>query len=113
MGLKIEYYNLREPNQPYGYIRHGYVVYAQDLERALEKATVVYEINKPDLYWSNSKESCDTHKALLIGVEELPKEPLKHEIESFYYDDMYSFSVAVPKSFEGKKFRTIFEEIKE
>lgn len=51
-----------------------------DLQRALEKATVVYSDGK-NIFWAaqTGPDKCDTHKALLINVEELPKEPCKHE----------------------------------
>ena len=90
-------------------------IYAQDLERALEKAMVVYGHNKNGTpsWWGpheNNKYD-DTHKALLICVEELPKEPLKVEfVDKFNCHEM---SMPVPKQFKGKKFKTIFEEIRE
>jgi len=48
------------------------------LKEHLLSATIVY-CDKDELHFSGVDEIGYTHKGYLIGVEELPKEPCKHE----------------------------------
>lgn len=116
LGLRIfqEYGGICSNNQSYV----KYLIRAEDLEAALEKATVVYSVKIDDnfnRYWGTSNDRGVTHKALLINVEELPREPLKHEfyscdLESSLFDDVFK---KYKSEFKGKKVRVKIEEIRE
>ena len=87
------------------------VIYAEDLESLLKSAQVVY--GSPDtpsdqLAWSNTQLDCDTHKARLICIEKLVKEPVRVE-RSFNTEDLEA--VLVPKELKGKPFKVVFEEV--
>lgn len=96
-------------------------VNAEDLERALEKATVVYSTKKDFMFdekaWHEYKYGAQTHSALLINVEELPKEPLKHEYKTsvMEFNDKTGLmkETSLPPEFIGKKICVKIEEIKE
>lgn len=67
LGLKI--WDYIEPH-------HHFAVDAEELERLLQSAQVVY--GSPDtpsdqLAWSNTQLDCDTHKAFLLAIEPLKK----------------------------------------
>ena len=67
LGLKI--WDYKDPHQ-------HFAVDAEELERLLQSAQVVY--GSPDtpsdqLAWSNTQLDCDTHKAFLLAVEPIKK----------------------------------------
>ncbi|MGZ3796490.1 MAG: hypothetical protein ACXVB1_09000 [Pseudobdellovibrionaceae bacterium] len=115
MGLKlIDVVEIAEAFR-YKHVIPKYYISSFDLETALEKATVVYGQLEGLRLWSTFKENYDTHKALLINVEELPKEPLKHEFIGCTYDDVKLGGVYLPlgDAWKSKKVRVKIEEIRE
>lgn len=72
--IKRAFPNLQVWSKPYK--DDQLVVTAEELEKILQSAKVVY--GSPDtpsdqLAWSNTQLDCDTHKALLLAVEPIKK----------------------------------------
>lgn len=49
------------------------------LNKHLESLPVVYASELQEWQWTENKDVLDTHKARLFGIEEIKKEPCKHE----------------------------------
>lgn len=69
----------KDTDKPYYFQNFDKVVKAEDLEKLLSQAVRVYGID--DWIWDQKiNHKRDTHQALLIAIEELPKEKCKHQI---------------------------------
>lgn len=57
-----------------------------ELDRIIEAIPAVYGHIKSDgsLSFSTERSKMDTHKAVLFNIEELPKQPCKHEHSAIY-----------------------------
>lgn len=87
------------------------VVTVEDLRAAIEKLPMVY--GSPDapsdqLAWSVTLLDCDTHKARLIGIEKLVKEPVRVERR---FNTGGIEAVIIPDEIKGKTFKVVFEEV--
>lgn len=72
LGLNVLHVDASKPYE----IRYEDVVLVSDLRAAIDKLPVVYSApDKNAKLWGNECEKGDTHKARLIGVEKLVKEP--------------------------------------
>jgi len=92
----------------------GEFIYASELRAAIEKLTVVYgsEAFNGHLTWNPKKQTFNTHKARLIGVEELVKEPMRVERQFLNEKPDYCYgSIEVPSQIKGKPFKVVFEEV--
>lgn len=93
MGLKVAKVDAGE-------VHWHEAVNATDLQAVLEKATVVYgsdemKVSKENYHgWYNEEVKGDTHKALLICVEPIKKEPAKIKIH-IYKDEQGNFASEV------------------
>lgn len=88
----------------------GEFIYASELRAAIDKLPVVYgsEAFNGHLTWNPKKQTFNTHKARLIGVEELVKEPVRVE-RRFNTEGIEA--VIIPDEIKGKTFKVIFEEV--
>lgn len=97
-----------EATNPTGELRKA--IFIDDLRAALEKLPVMtgYQQTNGIIYCGDGKDSSvDTHTARLFAIEEIKREPLKHE---------FSFLVgsgicAIPEYFKGKTVKVTVEEI--
>lgn len=84
------------------------VISAKILERLLQNAKRVYSDPSSDS-WYYSKQEYSNSTALLIAVEELPKEPIKEE--QAFFASFKESTILIPNELRGKNFTVIFEEI--
>lgn len=100
--------------QCHGKTIDGMFVLAEDLRAAIEKLPVLY--GNPDklTWWGSECEKGDTHKARIIGVEKLVKEPLKIEKVIAYPKNFTCYAIngeELGSKLAGKKFKVVFEEV--
>jgi hypothetical protein len=69
------------------------------LKKLMETWPVVYGLSTSPELWTMQKQDMDTHRAHLAFIEELPKEPCKHE-------PLVSVEVAPIKRSDSPYFRT-------
>ncbi len=105
LGLKPSYAGL--------FCGNAEVVCVQDLRSALDKLPVVY-CSKPDEVnshlWAHREASgYDTHKARLLGVETIVREPLRREYETI----MNTKTHLDWAEFVGKRVKVVVTEIQE
>lgn len=87
------------------------------LRAAIEKLPVVYgsqDTPSDQLAWSVTLLDCDTHKARLICVEKLVKEPVKLEKVIAYPKDFTCYAIngeEFGSKLAGKKVKVVFEEV--
>ncbi|MGZ3770081.1 MAG: hypothetical protein ACXVCP_00285 [Bdellovibrio sp.] len=99
--------------------RYDYAVPAQDLEAALEKGIKVNgcyhdKENFDDRGWGfdqSKPRDITTHKGIVVCLEELHKEPLKHEYKTKI--ESCDGWLQMPQSFKGKNVKITVEEIRE
>lgn len=96
------------------------VVALSQLEHALEKLPVMYgqkNIGGGMTYADNHQSPSDTHKARLLGVEKIVKEPLKVEFKSkvlHAHDGVAMLTnLGSLKEFDGKPVTVVVTEILE
>lgn len=90
------------------------VVTVKDLRAAIDKLPMVYgsEAFNGHLTWNPKKQTFNTHKARLIGVEKLVKEPVRVEHQFLNEKPDYCYgSIEVPSQIKGKPFKVTFEEV--
>lgn len=91
-------------------------VFADELEKLLEGAAEVYSFKDAPYggNWAgmdNFPNKNPTHEALLVGIQETPKEPLKWE-HTYSPSPKYPFgAIPVPQEMQGKNFKVTFEEV--
>lgn len=93
-----------------------FVISESELESALEKMPIYYGCkNEFGNFVLGDFEDGDTHTARIICIEELPKEPLKHEFETEAVSNNEFgklYTNMIPSSFVGKKVRVTVEELR-
>ena len=89
-------------------------VFAEDLRAALEKLPVVYGFSDSEGNRFNDENfPSDTHSARLFAIEEIKKDPLKHEYECKVTESHAPFLTYwnVPDNLKGKRVKVTVEEI--
>lgn len=113
MGNENEFPNIKAMGL---YIEHdgmpGAYVSAHDLEKALSEAPEVF-CAKPDkinshMWAHRNEDGYDTHKARLVCIQPIIKEPVKYI--KFHHDTFDK--IKVPKELIGKPYTVTFEEYK-
>ena len=91
------------------------VVALSQLEHALEKLPVMYgqkNIGGGMTYADNHQSPSDTHKARLLGVEKIVKEPLSEEFVQIIPESNLA-NLMIRKNFAGKRVKVVVTEIQE
>lgn len=95
----------------------GAYVSAHDLREALYKLPVVTGISYVDgeVAWNNKPHENDTHKARLLGVEKIVKEPLRMEFKTHLEAALFpgAETSKIINAFAGKRVKLVVTEIQE